>query len=55
MKAAFRLQEKYGLLTNDAMVLGIAIRLKADALVSHDKAFRSVTGLPVHYPTDLRL
>jgi predicted nucleic acid-binding protein len=55
MKVAFRLQEKYGLLTNDAMVLGIAIRLKADALVSHDKAFRSVTELPVHFPTDLRL
>ena len=55
VKVAFRLQEKYGLLTNDALVLAIAIRLKADALVSHDKAFRSVTELEVYYPTDLRL
>jgi predicted nucleic acid-binding protein len=54
-KTAFGLQEKYGLLTNDAVVLAVAIRLKADALVSGDKAFHGVTEVAVHAPTDLRL
>lgn len=55
VKTAFQMQEKYGLLTNDAVVLAVALRLDADALVSNDKAFRSITELAVHYPTDLRL
>jgi predicted nucleic acid-binding protein len=54
-RTAFGLQEKYGLLTNDAMGLSVAIRLKADALVSSDKAFHRVTEVAVHAPTDLRL
>lgn len=54
-KTAFGLQEKYGLLTNDAVVLAVAIRLKADALVSGDRAFHGVTEVTVHSPTDLRL
>ncbi|MGH8528138.1 MAG: type II toxin-antitoxin system VapC family toxin [Gammaproteobacteria bacterium] len=55
VKAAFKLQEKYALLTNDAVVLAVAIRLTADALVSGDKAFRPVTEIAVHSPTDLRM
>lgn len=54
-KIAFKLQEKYGLLTNDAVVAAVAIRLKADALVSSDKAFQSIAELTVHSPTDLRM
>ncbi|MEK6699184.1 MAG: PIN domain-containing protein [Nitrospirota bacterium] len=54
-KTAFKMQEKYGLLTNDAVVLAVAMRLKADVLVSSDKAFHGVTEVAVHYPTDLRL
>lgn len=52
---AFELQERYGLLTNDAVVLAVALRLKADMLVSSDKAFRGVSELDVSYPTDLRI
>lgn len=55
VKTAFKLQEKYALLTNDAVVLAVAIRLKADALVSSDKAFQSATEIAVHSPTDLRM
>ena len=51
----FGLQQQYGLLTNDAMVLAVAIRLKADALVSGDKAFCDVKEPDVYAPTDLRL
>lgn len=52
-KTAFGLQEKYGLLTNDAMVLAVAIRLKSDALVSADRAFQKVTEVKLYVPTDL--
>jgi predicted nucleic acid-binding protein len=55
IKSAFKLQEKYGLLTNDAVVLAVAIRLKADALVSTDHGFRSISDMAVFYPTDLRI
>ncbi len=54
-KKAFELQDKYGLLTNDAVVLAVALRLKADALVSGDKAFHSISEIAVHAPTDLRI
>ena len=50
---AFALQERHGLLTNDAMVLAVALRLKADVLVSSDKAFRDLDEPAVYYPTDL--
>lgn len=52
---AFALQEKYGLLTNDAVVLAVALRLEADCLVSRDKGFGGVDELDLYYPTDLRL
>ena len=55
IERAFALQEQHGLLTNDSVVLAVALRLKADALVSSDKAFRGVAELDVYYPTDLRL
>lgn len=55
LDSAFALQERHGLLTNDAMVLAVALRLKADVLVSSDKAFRGVAELDVYFPTDLRL
>jgi predicted nucleic acid-binding protein len=51
----FSLQQQYGLLTNDAMILAVAIRLKANALVSGDKAFRDVKEPDVYAPSDLRL
>lgn len=54
-KTAFKMQEKYGFLTNDSVVLAVALRLKADVLVSSDKAFHGVTEVAVHYPTDIRM
>jgi predicted nucleic acid-binding protein len=52
---AFELQQRYGLLTNDAVVLAVALRLKADALISSDKSFREVNEPSLYFPTDLRL
>lgn len=53
LQAAFELQKRYGLLTNDAVVLAVALRLEADCLVSSDKAFRQITDIAVFSPSDL--
>ena len=55
LQSAFALQRRYGLLTNDSVILAVAVRLEADALVSSDKAFRSVEEITVFAPSDLRL
>ena len=54
LKSAFALQEQCGLLTNDAVVLAVALRLQADALVSNDKAFRELDKPDIYFPSDLR-
>lgn len=54
-EAAFAFQEKYGLLANDSIVLAVAVRMKADALVTADRAFEKITELPIAMPTDVTL
>lgn len=53
--SVFKLQQRYGLLTNDATVLAVTLRLKADVLASSDQAFQDVREIKLHAPTDLRL
>lgn len=55
MKYAFRYQEKYGLLTNDSVILAMAVRLKAEYLVTADEAFRKITEVSIAMPTDVNL
>ena len=55
LQSAFALQRRYGLLTNDSVILAVAIRLEADGLVSSDKGFRSVDEITVFAPSDLRI
>ena len=50
---AFRYQEKYGLLTNDSVIVAIAVRLKADVLVTADAAFQKISEIPVAMPSDI--
>ena len=50
---AFRYQEKYGLLTNDSVIVAIAVRLKADVLVTADAAFQKIDEIPVAMPSDI--
>jgi predicted nucleic acid-binding protein len=50
---AFVYQKKYGLLTNDSLILAAAVRLEADVLVTADSAFKSVQELQVAMPSDL--
>jgi predicted nucleic acid-binding protein len=50
---AFVYQKKYGLLTNDSLILAAAVRLEADVLVTADSAFKNVHELQVAMPSDL--
>jgi predicted nucleic acid-binding protein len=54
VNGAFGLQQKYGLLVTDSVVLATAIRMKADVLATADRAFDKVMEIPVAMPTDLR-
>jgi len=54
LQSAFDLQSRYGLLTNDSVVLAVALRMKADCLVSSDKAFRNISELDLYYPSDIK-
>ncbi len=51
---ALNLQERYGLLTNDSVILAIAMRLDADALVTADARFRGIKEIKVYSPSDLK-
>ena len=53
MVNAFRYQEEYGLLTNDSVIVAIAVRLKADVLVTADAAFQKISEIPVAMPSDI--
>lgn len=55
MDKAFDLQDRYGLLTNDSVILAIAMRLDADALVSADVRFQVSKDVRVYAPSDIRL
>ncbi len=52
---AFQIQERHGFLTNDSIILAIALRLGADALASADGRFRAIKEIKVYAPTDLKL
>jgi predicted nucleic acid-binding protein len=46
-ESAARLRGRYGLKLPDAIQLASALAINADALVTHDRDFDSVTGIPV--------
>ena len=55
MDNGFHLQEHHGLLTNDSVILAVAMRLDADALVSADARFQVSKDIRVYAPSDIRL
>ena len=55
LQSAFALQKRHGLLTNDSVILAMAIRLEADCLASSDRNFQSVEEIAVFAPSDLRI
>lgn len=55
LEDAPELQRRYGLLTNDSVVLATALRLGAEVLASADVAFKQITEPVVASPSDLRI
>ena len=52
---AVAIQERHGLLTNDSVIVTIALRLEADVLVSADKQLQVIKEVPVYAPSDVNL
>ena len=52
---AIAIQERHGLLTNDSVIVAIALRLEADVLVSADKQLQVIKEVPVYAPSDVKL
>ncbi|MBK6914967.1 MAG: type II toxin-antitoxin system VapC family toxin [Ignavibacteriales bacterium] len=50
---AMSLQRQYGLLTNDALFLAVAIRLRVTAVVSADSVFKNIQGIFLYSPDDI--
>ncbi|MBN8547189.1 MAG: PIN domain-containing protein [Ignavibacteria bacterium] len=51
--ASLQVQQKYGLLTNDSLIVSLAERLRINKIVTADKAFHRVDGLEIHSPSDV--
>ena len=54
LQSAFALQKRHGLLTNDSIILAMAVRLQADCLASSDRSFQTIAKIAVFAPSDLR-
>jgi predicted nucleic acid-binding protein len=52
---AINLQHKYGLLTNDALFLAVAVRLRITSIVSADRVFSNIPGIYFYSPGDITL
>lgn len=55
MDKAIAIQERHGLLTNDSVIVAMALRLEADMLVSADRQFQAVEDVKVYAPSDIKL
>ncbi|MDR4496272.1 MAG: type II toxin-antitoxin system VapC family toxin [Nitrospirales bacterium] len=52
---AVAIQERHGLLTNDSVIVAMALRLEADVLVSADKQLQGIKEVQVYGPSDVKL
>lgn len=50
---ALAVQRKYGLLTNDSLIIAVAKRLRITSLVSADKVFAKVRSITLYSPDDI--
>lgn len=50
---AMSLQKQYGLLTNDALFLAVATRLRVTTVVSADSIFKNIQGILLYSPDDI--
>jgi predicted nucleic acid-binding protein len=52
---ALEIQERYGLLTNDSLIVAMALRIEAEALASTDAGFGNIKEIRVYVPSDVKL
>ncbi len=52
---ALTVQRQSGLLTNDALLVAMALRLRIQSIVSADQALNRVQGVMVYSPDDLKM
>ena len=50
---AMRIQSEYGLLTNDALFIAVAERLRISSVVSADKCFKNISNVQLFSPDDI--
>ena len=50
---AMSLQRQYGLLTNDALFIAVAARLRITTVVSADSGFKNIQGVLLYSPDDI--
>ncbi|MCF8243446.1 MAG: type II toxin-antitoxin system VapC family toxin [Melioribacteraceae bacterium] len=53
--AAISIQRLYGILTNDALLIAVAQRLRVSAVASADKIFEQVKDISLYKPGDLKI
>lgn len=51
---SFSIRRRYGLLTNDSILLAVAVRLGIQDVISADKNLGRATGFSVYRPSDLK-
>ena len=54
LRGAVDLQRRYGLLTNDSLLVAVARRINCEAIATADKAFTNLKGLLIYGPSDLQ-
>lgn len=47
--ASLQVQQKYGLLTNDSLIVSLAERLRINKIVTADQAFLRIDGFEIYY------
>jgi len=52
--SAMRIQREFGLMTNDALFIAVAERLRIKTIVSADKALASIRGMILYSPDDIQ-
>jgi predicted nucleic acid-binding protein len=50
---SLQIQQNFGLLTNDSLIISLAERLKITKIVTADKAFLSLPDFEIYSPSDL--
>jgi predicted nucleic acid-binding protein len=51
--ACLDIQAQHGLMTNDALIIAVARRIKHSNIATADKTFQNIPGFTLFYPTDI--